>query len=87
VTTAAQLAVVTFAPRLPGRSPDEANAVVQRVVERLVADGYAMVTSTAVRGRTVLRLCLIHAEATLDEVRATVDRLGRFAGEEAARPG
>lgn len=86
VTTPAQLAVVTFAPRLSGRTTAQVDAGVQRAVERLVADGYAMVTSTVVRGRTVLRLCLIHAEATLDEVRATVDRLADFAMEARTQP-
>ena len=77
VVTPAQLAVVTFAPRLT-TTLSEANARVERAVERLTADGYAMVTSTQVRGRTVLRFCLIHPEARLDEVRETANRLARF---------
>ena len=40
--------------------------------------GYAMVTSTQVRGRTVLRFCLIHPDARIEEVRETADRLARF---------
>ncbi len=76
VVTPAQLAVVTFAPRLANRSVAECNAVVERAVERLTTDGYAMVTSTQVRGRTVLRFCLIHPDARLDEVRETAERLG-----------
>jgi glutamate/tyrosine decarboxylase-like PLP-dependent enzyme len=78
VVTPAQLAVVTFAPRLPGATVAEVNAVVERAVERLTADGYAMVTSTQVRGRSVLRFCLIHPDARLEEVRETADRLARF---------
>ena len=78
VVTPAQLAVVTFAPRLGNRSVAESNAIVERAVERLTADGYAMVTSTQVRGRTVLRFCLIHPDARLDEVRETAERLARF---------
>jgi len=78
VVTPAQLAVVTFAPRLASISVLEANARVERAVERLTADGYAMVTSTQVRGRTVLRFCLIHPDARLDEVRETAERLARF---------
>ena len=78
VVTPAQLAVVTFAPRRPDLSPAEANARVERAVERLTADGYAMVTSTQVRGRAVLRFCLIHPDARIEEVRETADRLARF---------
>jgi hypothetical protein len=76
VVTPAQLAVVTFAPARPGLPLAEANALVQRAVERLIADGYAMVTSTTIGGRVVLRFCLIHPAATLDDLRGTLDRLG-----------
>jgi aromatic-L-amino-acid decarboxylase len=77
VVTPAQLAVVTFAPRLTS-TVAEANTRVERAVERLTADGYAMVTSTLVRGRTVLRFCLIHPDARIEEVKETADRLARF---------
>jgi len=78
VVTPAQLAVVTFAPRLGNRSVEECNSIVERAVERLTRDGYAMVTSTHVRGRTVLRFCLIHPDAQLEEVRETAERLARY---------
>lgn len=75
VVTPAQLAVVTFVPRRPDLTTAECNALVQRAVEHLVADGYAMVTSTQIGKRVVLRFCLIHPDATLDDVRGTLDRL------------
>lgn len=78
VVTPAQLAVVTFAPNRPGLSVEACNALVQRAVERLTADGYAMVTSTQVRERVVLRFCLIHPHALLEEVRQTADRLAEY---------
>lgn len=78
VVTPAQLAVVTFAPRRPGEPVAGTNAVVERAVERLTADGYAMVTSTKVRDRTVFRFCLIHPDARLAEVRETAERLARY---------
>ena len=78
VVTPAQLAVVTFAPRRPELSVQERNALVQRAVERLTADGYAMVTSTQVRDRVVLRFCLIHPDAQLSEVMDTADALARY---------
>ena len=78
VVTPAQLAVVTFAPRRPDLPVADCNALVERAVERLTADGYAMVTSTHVRGRTVLRFCLIHPDAQLDEVMETAAKLARY---------
>jgi aromatic-L-amino-acid decarboxylase len=78
VVTPAQLAVVTFAPRRPDLPVADCNALVERAVERLTADGYAMVTSTHVHGRTVLRFCLIHPDAQLDEVMETAAKLARY---------
>jgi aromatic-L-amino-acid/L-tryptophan decarboxylase len=78
IVTPAQLAVVTFGPHLKDGDLAEANVRVERAVERLTADGYAMVTSTQVRGRTVLRFCLIHPDARIDEVRETATRLAAF---------
>jgi glutamate/tyrosine decarboxylase-like PLP-dependent enzyme len=78
VVTPAQLAVVTFAPHRPDLSVEDCNALVQRAVEKLTADGYAMVTSTQVRDRVVLRFCLIHPDAQLDEVRETANRLASW---------
>jgi glutamate/tyrosine decarboxylase-like PLP-dependent enzyme len=78
VVTPAQLAVVTFAPAMPDVGLAERNTVTQRAVERLIADGYAMLTSTSVGGRTVFRLCLIHPEASLADVRETIARLAAF---------
>jgi glutamate/tyrosine decarboxylase-like PLP-dependent enzyme len=79
LVTPAQLAVVTFAPRSSGEVA-ASDAMVQRAVEGLMADGYAAVTSTQVRGRSVLRLCLIHPDARLEEVKETLNRLARYAG-------
>lgn len=78
IVTPAQLAVVTFAPRQRDDDLTRANRIVERAVEQLTAEGYAMVTSTQVRGRTVLRFCLIHPSATLDEVLETASRLKGF---------
>lgn len=85
VVTPAQLAVVTFAPRRPDLSPDAANALTQQMVSRLIADGYAMVTTTQIGPRVVLRFCLIHPDARLDEVAETLRRLAAFSSETAPR--
>ncbi len=80
IVTPAQLAVITFAPRLSETTVEAANRTVERAIERLTRDGYAMVTSTQVRGQTVLRYCLIHPAASLAEVRETTNRLARYCG-------
>ncbi|UGS34491.1 pyridoxal phosphate-dependent decarboxylase family protein [Capillimicrobium parvum] len=70
IVTPAQLAVVTFAH-------ERAGAV--DIAARAVADGYAVPTSTVLRGRPVLRLCTINPRTTDEEIDATVARLTELA--------
>ena len=72
IVTPAQLAVVTFRHVT---ATDEAHA---RLVERLVEDGSAMVSTTVLRGRTVLRLCTINPRTAESDIRDTIERMEQF---------
>ncbi len=85
VVTPAQLAVVTFRYAPPGMPPAGADALNRRLVEAMVADGFAMVSSTVLRGRTVLRMCAINPRTTDADVEETIRRLDRFAAALSAR--
>jgi glutamate/tyrosine decarboxylase-like PLP-dependent enzyme len=69
VVTPAQLGIVTFAR--PEATAEE-HAVLAAALAR---DGYAAVTSTKLRGRSVLRLCTINPRTTEGDIVATLDRL------------
>jgi len=45
----------------------------------MVAAGYAVLTSTVLRGRTVLRLCTINPRTGPEEIEQTVARLEEMA--------
>ncbi len=79
IVTAAQLGVVTFRWRDDGLSEEEGDAAIRRLVERMTADGYALVLSTYINGRAVLRLCPMHPSGTPAEIEETVRRLTKFA--------
>lgn len=80
VVTPAQLGVITFRWRGGGTASAAAvDALTQRVVDRLREDGYALVMSTALHGRPVLRLCPLHPGARAEEIRETIRRLTLFA--------
>ena len=53
-----------------------------RLVERMLADGYAFLTSTTLRGVTSLRMCTINPRTTDADIIETVARLDRFAREQ-----
>jgi glutamate/tyrosine decarboxylase-like PLP-dependent enzyme len=75
IVTPAQLAVVTFRFSPPGLSTQAVDGLQGRIVESMLADGYALATSTVLAGRPVLRFCTINPRTTDEEVRETVRRM------------
>ncbi len=69
IVTAAQMGVVCF--RYQGR--DEAFHL--KLVQRVIADGYALITSTNLRGVTSLRMCLINPRTSEDDITQSLSRL------------
>jgi glutamate/tyrosine decarboxylase-like PLP-dependent enzyme len=79
IVTPAQLGIVTFVPRHDGLTNDQVNAWVKRTVDAVLADGFAMLTSTTVFDRHVLRMCAINPQTTVADVRATLERVAEVA--------
>jgi glutamate/tyrosine decarboxylase-like PLP-dependent enzyme len=75
VVTPAQMGLVTFRCEPPGYSPQRADDLNESLVEAMIDDGFAMVSSTRLRGRTVLRLCPINPRTSESDIRATLEKL------------
>lgn len=75
IVTPARLAVVTFRFRAANLGDSDVDALQGRLVESMLADGYALATSTVLAGRPVLRFCTINPRTTDDEIRETVRRM------------
>jgi aromatic-L-amino-acid/L-tryptophan decarboxylase len=73
IVTPAQMAVVCF--RYTGGS----DAAHLRLVQALLEDGFALITSTVLRGRTVLRTCTINPRTTEADIQSTLERLDELA--------
>lgn len=84
VATPAQLGIVTFRYLAPGRSDEEIDALNEEILARMTEDGYAMLSSTVLRGRPVLRLCTTNPRTTELDLRETIRRLEQFGEEQAA---
>jgi glutamate/tyrosine decarboxylase-like PLP-dependent enzyme len=69
LVTPAQLGIVTFALR--GATKAQHDAAAQALTE----SGFATVTSTVLKTRSVLRLCTINPLTTEDDLRETLRRL------------
>jgi glutamate/tyrosine decarboxylase-like PLP-dependent enzyme len=57
------------------------NETQTRLVDLMMEDGFALLTSTELRGAVALRLCTINPRTTEADIVGTIDRLDRFARE------
>jgi glutamate/tyrosine decarboxylase-like PLP-dependent enzyme len=86
VITPAQLGIVTFRPYARHLEPHHIDQLTRHIAMRTLQDGYALVTTTEVDTRPVLRMCPIHPETTKDDVTTTIDLLEGMAPEGVAWP-
>jgi aromatic-L-amino-acid decarboxylase len=75
IVTPAQMAVVCF------RYTAADDSAHLRLVRALLEDGFALITSTTLRGQTVLRTCTINPRTTEADIERTLDRLDRLMGQ------
>jgi aromatic-L-amino-acid/L-tryptophan decarboxylase len=73
IVTPSQMGIVCF------RFSNAGDAMHLRLVQTMLQDGYALFTSTALRGRTVLRACAINPRTTEMDIEESLRRLDRFA--------
>jgi aromatic-L-amino-acid decarboxylase len=64
IVTPAQMGIVTF------HHPD---ADYEKIHDAMLAQGFALATSTVLKGRTVLRFCMINPRTTEEDIERTLD--------------
>src|SRR4029079_13492478 len=84
ILTPAQLGIVTFRWRGREMGATALDEVQRRTTAEMLRSGWAMLSTTQLRGRVALRLCTINPRTTDDDVRETVRRLGAMARAAAA---
>ncbi|MBV9109225.1 MAG: hypothetical protein JO306_07455, partial [Gemmatimonadetes bacterium] len=84
ILTPAQLGIVTFRWRGAEMGAAALDEVQRRATAEMLRSGWAMLSTTQLRGRVALRLCTINPRTTEDDVRETVRRLGAMARAAAA---
>jgi aromatic-L-amino-acid/L-tryptophan decarboxylase len=73
IVTPAQMGIVCF------RYETADDAAHLRLVQGILKDGFALITSTVLQGRTVLRTCTINPRTTESDIEETLVRLDRQA--------
>ncbi len=81
VVTPAQLGIVTFRYERDGLTSSDLDNLNLGLVDKMLSDKFSFVSSTNLKGRTVLRLCTINPRTTETDIRETILRLDRFAKE------
>ncbi|MBV7340052.1 aminotransferase class I/II-fold pyridoxal phosphate-dependent enzyme [Chloroflexi bacterium TSY] len=79
IFTPAQMGIVTFRYAPGDWSLDAINVLNGQLVDDIIADGFAMITSTVLRGQTVLRMCTINPRTTDRDIQQTTDWLDDLA--------
>jgi aromatic-L-amino-acid decarboxylase len=73
IVTPAQMGIVCF------RYSTADDAAHMRLVQAVLQDGFALITSTVLRQRTVLRTCTINPRTTNDDIDRSLERLDKLA--------
>jgi glutamate/tyrosine decarboxylase-like PLP-dependent enzyme len=77
IVTPAQMGILTFRYVPESGDIDHFNAALARRIDQ---DGYLMLSTTMLRGRTVLRMCTINPRTTDEEIATVVERIEALAG-------
>ena len=85
IVTPSQMGIVTFRWRDAAKTPAQIDAITRGTVDLMRENGYALVMSTALNHRPVLRLCPINPGTSGEEIEETIRRLGRFSVEASAK--
>ena len=79
IITPAQLGIINFVYAPVGASPTEIDTASKAIAEKVMHDGFAMITTTKINDLTVLRMCPIHPGLTKWDIRQTINKLIEFA--------
>jgi aromatic-L-amino-acid decarboxylase len=79
IVTPAQMAIVTFRYAPQEISLEDTNKLNQEIAKGMTDDGFALVLTTQIRGKIVLRLCPINPRTTEDDIRQTLLKLDQIA--------
>lgn len=85
IVTRAEMGMLSFRHEPPGVSSEQVDEWNREIGKRITASGFAVVLSTELKGRTVLRMCPINPRTTEADVRDTIRELDRVARERAVR--
>jgi len=79
IVSPAKLAIINFQYRLPNQSIEESNQFNKAIIDEIVKTGFAMISSTLLKGHLVVRLCTINPRTTETDIKETIKQLNQIA--------
>lgn len=76
--TNAQMAVLSFRYYSENCDEETLNRVNSGIVKQVIHEGFAMISSTILKGKTVLRLCTINPRSTQDDIVQTLNKIVEY---------
>ncbi len=71
----AQMGILTYRFEPHRETQVDVDNLNERIVDELVVDGTALVSSTVLKGRTVLHMCTINPRTTVEDIHRTIARI------------
>lgn len=75
VVTPAQMGIINFRYVRAEVTENELNAFNKRIIDQSVEGGFAMISSTMLRGKSVIRMCTINPRTTKEDLEKTIRQL------------
>lgn len=77
IGTPAQMAIVTFRYVVPGLPEEQIDDINENIIDSIIQDGFAMISSTLLKGHRVLRMCTINPRTSEADIRKTIKLIKR----------
>ena len=78
ITSKPMCGAITFRFAPEGYSEAQLDEINSMISKKIIEDGYAFIVTTVLKGKRVLRLCLINGNTTTDDVIGTIDYLKKI---------
>ena len=81
VFTPASLALVTFILKSIFFNQEDLDFISKELINKITDDGFAMISSTQIEDKVILRMCTINPRTTREDIKRTIEKLDLFADE------
>lgn len=78
ITSKPMCGAITFRFAPKGYNEAQLDEINSMISKKIIEDGYAFIVTTVLKGKRVLRLCLINGNTTTDDVIGTIDYLKKI---------